>query len=133
MQVDGQCFCGAIRFEAEADPASCILCHCTDCQNLTGSAFRVIVRAPASSFRVLSGAARTYLKIAESGTKRLHAFCGDCGSPVWAAAPIDPPIYSLRLGTLRQRAAFTPQRQQWRSSGLAWSQDIAHLAATEKG
>jgi hypothetical protein len=129
MHVDGQCFCGAIRFEADADPESCILCHCTDCQALTGSAFRAIVRAPAESFRVLAGAPRTYLKVADSGTRRLHAFCGDCGSPVWAAAPVDPPNYSLRLGTLRQRTAFAPKRQQWTSSALAWATCIDDLPA----
>ena len=39
MKVHGSCHCGAIRFEADADPAKAGVCHCTDCQSLTGSAF----------------------------------------------------------------------------------------------
>ena len=78
MHVDGQCFCGAIRFEADADPESCILCHCTDCQALTGSAFRAIVRAPAESFRVLAGAPRTSSAYSTFWSAVLHGNSAYC-------------------------------------------------------
>lgn len=41
MHIDGQCHCGEITFEAEIDPETVSVCHCTDCQTLTGSPFRV--------------------------------------------------------------------------------------------
>jgi hypothetical protein len=41
MKVDGACACGAIKVEAEADPEKTQVCHCTDCQTATGTAFRV--------------------------------------------------------------------------------------------
>jgi hypothetical protein len=41
MKIDGACHCGYIRIEAEADPEKTTICHCTDCQTGTGSAFRV--------------------------------------------------------------------------------------------
>ncbi len=53
MKVDGHCYCGAIKFEAEADPASVLVCHCTDCQELTGTAYRTVVVA--QDLKVLSG------------------------------------------------------------------------------
>jgi hypothetical protein len=37
MKINGQCHCGAVRFEAEIDPGQVSICHCTDCQALTGS------------------------------------------------------------------------------------------------
>ena len=40
MKIDGACHCGAIAYQAEIDPQRVRLCHCTDCQVLTGSAFR---------------------------------------------------------------------------------------------
>ena len=43
MQVHGSCHCGAIEFEAAVDPTRVTICHCTACQNLTGSAYRVTV------------------------------------------------------------------------------------------
>ena len=131
MKVDGGCYCGRITFEAEVDPAKVMLCHCTDCQALTGSAFRALVHAPRETF-VLRGEPKVYLKTAESGTQRAHAFCPDCGSPVYSAAPVDPPMYSLRIGTLRQAASLQPSRQIWCQSALPWAMDLRVVARRER-
>jgi hypothetical protein len=121
VKVDGRCHCGRIRFEAEVDPEAVGVCHCSDCQTLTGSTFRANVQAPAESF-VLHGEPRIYLKTADSGRQRAHAFCPDCGTPIYAAAPKDTPTYSLRIGTLRQRREFgTPKRQIWCDSAVPWA------------
>ena len=47
-------------FEAEVDPNTSSICHCTDCQTLTGSAFRVNIPAPAEHF-LLRGTPKTYV------------------------------------------------------------------------
>jgi hypothetical protein len=133
MKIDGQCHCGAIAFEAEVDPESLTICHCTDCQTLSGSAFRANIQAPAEHFVLSRGTPKTYVKTAESGNKRLHAFCGDCGTPIYACAPRDPQSYGLRVGTIRQRALFRPRRQAWRRSALSWIDALAAVPATEKG
>src|SRR5580658_9544437 len=56
MKIDGYCHCGEITFEAEVDPDALNICHCTDCQRLSGSAFRINIPAPAEHF--ISSAAR---------------------------------------------------------------------------
>ena len=133
MKIDGRCHCGGISFEAEADPGAVTVCHCTDCRRLTGSAFRANVRVPVASFVLRGGPPKSYIKTAESGNKRRHAFCGDCGTPVYACAVENPDSYSLRLGTITQRAAFAPRRQIWRRSALPWVDGIAAVPASEKG
>ena len=75
MKIDGRCHCGDITFEAEVDPDAPHICRCTDCQTHSGSAFRMNILASAEHF-VLRGTPKTYIKTAESGNKRLHAFCG---------------------------------------------------------
>ena len=45
MKVDGRCHCGFLSYVAEVDPEQVEICHCTDCQTLSGSAFRVVVPA----------------------------------------------------------------------------------------
>jgi len=132
MKIDGHCHCGAITFEAEVDPNALTICHCTDCQTLTGSAFRVNIPAPAEHF-VLRGTPKTYVKTAESGNKRLHALCGNCGTPIYASAVDNPHVYALRAGTITQRAAFKPQRQGLRRSALNWVDSLAAVPAAEKG
>ena len=41
MHITGGCHCGQITYEAELDPQRVVICHCSDCQKLTGSPFRV--------------------------------------------------------------------------------------------
>ena len=129
----GRCHCGAISYEAIVDPAAVGLCHCTDCQTLTGSAFRAILSAPAASFRLLRGEPRIYVKTADSGRRRRHAFCPECGSPVYSAAPESPQTYSLRVGCLAQRSELRPGRQIWCRSALPWAMNLEDVAQVEKG
>jgi hypothetical protein len=132
MKIDGQCHCGQVTFTAEADPNGLRICHCTDCQRLSGTAFRANVSVPASHF-VLHGTVTLYVKTAESGNQRRHAFCGTCGTPIYACAANDPQSYSLRIGTITQREAFSPKRQIWRRSAVPWVATLGTVPATEKG
>jgi hypothetical protein len=125
MQVDGRCHCGAITYRAVVEPEKTSICHCSDCQMLSGSAYRASVQAPAGTFRILTGQPKVYVKTtAESGTKRAHAFCPDCGTPVYATAISEPQSYSLRIGCLTQRAQLAPRKQIWCRSALPWSANL---------
>jgi hypothetical protein len=44
------CYCGCISFEAEIQPDKVRVCHCTDCQTLSGSAFRTNVPVVQGTF-----------------------------------------------------------------------------------
>jgi len=124
MHVDGQCHCGALAWEAEIDPSKSGICHCTDCQTFSGSPFRASIPARAQDFRLLRGEPTLYVKTADSGNKRVQAFCGTCGTPLYATSPDQPALYNLRLGAIRQRAQIVPTRQIWCSSALDWAMDI---------
>lgn len=123
MKVEGSCWCGKISFEGEVDPGMVGICHCTDCQTLSGTAFRAGIATPAEKF-VLRGTPKTFIKTAASGRTRVHAFCSDCGTPIYSAASENTPNYSLRVGTLKQRAQLRPVRQIWCQSALPWSMNI---------
>ena len=127
MKVDGRCHCGQITYDAIIDPEKVGICHCTDCQMLTGSAYRVTVPAPRETFSLRSGQPKTYVKTADSGTQRVHAFCPNCGTPIYSAAISDPPAYSLRVGCLQPRAELRPRRQQWCQSALPWAMDLQDI------
>ena len=132
MKIDGACHCGAITYEAEIDPGGVRLCHCTDCQTLSGSAFRVTVSAAEGSFALLSGHPVVYIKTAESGAKRVHGFCGDCGTPIYATAAGDgPKQHGLRVGTIRQRAQLRPATQYWCRSAVGWLADLESMPKIE--
>jgi hypothetical protein len=132
MKIDGSCHCGKIAFEAEVDPATAALCHCTDCQTMTGSAYRAVIFAPAEGFRMTRGTPKIYVKTGESGRQRAQAFCADCGTPISATSVTDPQVYSLRIGAIRQRAELPPRRQIWCRSAQPWSNDLNGLEKSEK-
>jgi hypothetical protein len=127
MKVQGRCHCGAISYEGEVDPSKVTICHCRDCQVMTGTAYRTTVPTKVQDFVLKSGTPKTYVKTAESGNRRIHAFCGECGTPVFSSAFENPQTYGLRVGALVQREALPPQKRIWCRSALAWSTSIEGL------
>jgi hypothetical protein len=128
MKVDGRCLCGAITYEAEVEPGTIQLCHCEDCQMQTGSAFRANVPAPAHTFKLLTGEPHRYFKTVSNGSKRVHAFCGNCGGPVYSAAAENPQSYTLRIGALKQKHELgVPRRQIWAKREFDWLKSIDHV------
>lgn len=132
MKIEGGCHCGDIAYQAEVDPSTVSICHCTDCQTLTGSVYRANIPAPVQTFLLLRGQPKIYIKTADSGARRAHAFCGNCATPIYAAAIENPATYSLRVGTIKQRHQFSPKRQIWCRSALPWSMDLTHLEKRDR-
>ena len=132
MKVEGRCHCGEITYEAVVKTGGASICHCTDCQMLTGSAFRATVPAARETFVLRSGQPKIYVKTADSGAKRAHAFCPNCGSPIYSAAVSDPQFYSLRVGCLRERAELLPLRQFWCQSALPWAMNLQGIQQLQR-
>ena len=133
MQVHGSCYCGAITFEAAVDPARVTICHCTACQNLTGTAYRVTVAASAEGFRLTRGSPKTFIKVADSGNKRAQVFCGECGSHLYAHAAVEnPERLGLRVGCLRERSALVPRKRIWCKSALPWSENLEGMQEMDR-
>jgi hypothetical protein len=133
MKIDGACHCGNVAFEAEIDADKVIVCHCSDCQTLSGSAFRTIAFAQDSSFRLLRGEMKVYVKTGESGNKREQTFCPECGSPVYSTSPRDgPKLLGLRVGTIQQRNSLKPSKQIWCRSAQDWLGVLASIPRVGK-
>ncbi|PJZ69415.1 aldehyde-activating protein [Leptospira perolatii] len=127
MKVTGQCHCGKISYEAVLDTEKVSICHCTDCQMLTGSAYRVSVPVPKEDFRLFRGEPKVYIKTADSGNKRAHTFCPDCGTPIHSSSVLNPTAYSLRVGCLDEREQLPPKRQNWCKSAVSWSMNLEQI------
>jgi hypothetical protein len=133
MKIDGRCHCGYITYEAEIDPDKTLICHCTDCQTLSASAFRVVAYTQENAFTLLSGELKTYIKTSESGNKRPQSFCPECGTAIHAtAAGEGPKVYSIRLGSVRQRDQIVPKTHVWFRSAQPWVNHIGSMRKIEK-
>ncbi len=133
MKIDGGCHCGAITYEAEIDSERVVVCHCSDCQTLSGAAFRSVAFTREGTFRLLSGEVKEYVKTAESGNRRAQGFCGDCGTPIYSTSLGDGrKTHGLRVGSVRQRDVLVPKRQVWLRSARHWVGDLGSVPGVER-
>ncbi|TPW26090.1 GFA family protein [Pararhizobium mangrovi] len=129
MHVTGQCHCGALAYEAEIDPEGVTICHCTDCQTMSSSAYRTSVRVEEADFRMLAGEPTLYRKTGDSGRERVQGFCAVCGTQIYS---LGDGVYSVRVGAMRERAKLPAKRQIWCRSALEWTQDLTDLPRNER-
>jgi len=127
MKVDGQCHCGVVRYEAEIDPEKISICHCTDCQTLTGSPYRVTVLCSADDVRLTGRPPKIYAKTGDNGRTRNQHFCPECGSPLFTSGDGGADDFGIRWGSIRQRDRLRPGRQIWCRSAAPWINDLRDL------
>lgn len=131
MQIDGACHCGRVTFTTQIDPARVMICHCTDCQILSGGPFRAVAAASVDTFE-LRGDVKSYVKIADSGNKRAQVFCPECATPLFATATENATQVVVRLGCVKQRAELTPAVQIWQHSALPWLSELANIPGSAR-
>ena len=73
MKITGGCHCGKITYEAVINLKNVVIRHCTDCQLLSGSAFRTIAMTESGAFKFLTGTPKVYMKTGDSGNERSYA------------------------------------------------------------
>ena len=99
----GGCRCGAIRFEASAEPFYTSYCHCSDCRRASGAPVAAFVGFRTADF-TMSGKAATY---GQAPIKR--SFCSTCGAPLaYTDARISDQIF-IMLGAMDKPENYPPR------------------------
>ncbi len=119
--LQGGCLCGKVRYSAEAEPVFSGVCHCTDCQKFTGSAFSTVVGIPKDAI-TLTGTTKTFTKNGDSGKPIHRHFCPECGSAVMDEAEMMPGIVMINTGTLDDPSQVKPAMQIYCDSAQPWAQ-----------
>ena len=125
MQIDGGCHCGAVRYAADVNPEDVVICHCADCQTISGAPYRTRVAVPLSKFQLL-GEPKIYVKVDDGGREVMMAFCGNCGSALYSQRAYADYV-DLLVGSANQRRALPPKGQAFRDSAMPWAMDISRL------
>ena len=132
MDIDGQCLCGHVTYAAEIDPEKVVICHCTDCQRHSATAFGVVVGIANENFKLLTGKLKTYVKTADSGTKRALTFCPECGTRIYAKTVGEgTSFWGLRVGSINQREQLTPKLQVFQRSSMQWLDKMGEIPGHE--
>jgi hypothetical protein len=123
VTLKGGCLCGAVRYEwrGASGSVSATYCHCPDCRKATGGPYTVGVRVDAAGLTILSGQARGYTKIADSGRWITREFCPECGSPLFTRGEKYPDVVSIKAGSLDTPELIEPTHQTWTAMAVPWA------------
>ena len=114
--LDGHCLCGSVTYHCEGEPMATLLCHCTDCQRQTGTAFSIVVGVERDTLHI-DGPIGSYTTIGEDTQEAVHRqFCSACGSPIVSLPDATPDLAFIKAGTLDDRSWLEPEMEIWARS-----------------
>lgn len=126
---EGQCHCGAIRYQLSGDPLHHALCHCTDCRRHAGAPMVGWAMFKSESVTVTRGRPKIY---ASSKNGRRH-FCADCGTGLfYTNDEILPGITDVQSGTLDDPGALPAQAHIQTAERLGWMKSAHTLPEFER-
>jgi hypothetical protein len=120
MKFEGGCLCGKVRYSGEAEPIFAGVCHCTNCQKSSGTAFNTVVAVPKPTI-TMTGPVKTYEGKGDTGNAVFKLFCPECGSPVAEEAAIMADVVMIPVGTLDDPSTATPAMQIYCDSAMPWA------------
>ncbi len=95
---EGSCLCGSIQYRITGELSEFGYCHCKRCRKASGSAYGANIGVEKADLQLRDPDAQ--LKEYESSPGKLRAFCGRCGSPIYAYLQSSPEQLRIRLGSL---------------------------------
>ncbi len=116
----GGCACGAVRYEIADEPMFMNECQCRDCQLRSGTGHGSYLSFPSRERAKVSGEAKHWKVVADNGNVKNHAFCAECGSPVYLTFSYMPEVFTIHAGSLDDPGRYRPQAVTYAVRGHAW-------------
>jgi hypothetical protein len=108
------------RYELGSPPMFVHCCHCRDCQRQTGSAFVLNALIEADRVELLSGNVEGTAVPTDSGRPHVVYRCLFCKIAVWSVYGGVDKLRFVRVGTLDDPTALTPDVHIYTRSKLPW-------------
>ena len=131
-ELRGGCQCGGVRYEVTGTPLQLSVCHCTDCQRQSGSAFGMTLVVREEDFRLTGGELKTFASKSDAGRAKLGAFCPDCGTRIYHKPEWRKGMVSVKAGTLDDTTMLKPDIHIWTASKQPWTTIPDGVEAHEK-
>jgi len=116
----GGCLCGKARYVIDGEPITSYVCHCTDCQARTGSAFGFTLTVERGAVRLTQGETRAYAVTLSDGRIKTGCVCPSCGARLWGEPPKIPTVAVVQAGTLDDHSWLRPVAHIWTRSAQPW-------------
>ena len=131
IHLEGGCSCGAVRYRLTSAPLFVHCCHCLDCQRQTGSAFVINALIETDRIERLSGEPEAVSMPTESGRPHDIYRCPKCLTAVWSDYGRRPALRFVRVGTLDEPSALSPDVHIFTRSKLPWLRLADDVPAVE--
>ena len=113
MTLTGGCYCGAVRYAAEAPVRFRGQCLCRTCQKISGGAGNLFIVVDAQAFRFTRGRAKEFSR-PDPPAAPTRGFCGVCGVHLTARSPRAEGVVLIKVGTLDDPSLFgAPEVVVW--------------------
>lgn len=129
---DGGCACGAVRYRLLEDPLESHVCHCTNCQTATGSAFVMCMPVHIRSLELLKGDPKVVSFESPDGLAKRNRRCPECGCCIWGEIGGLPEVVALQAGTLDDTSWVEPIAHIWTNSAQPWVEIPTNVLRYEK-
>ena len=128
-KISGSCLCGAVKYEIENNFEKFYLCHCTQCQKISGSNHVSNLFGKPNSLRWLTGEEK--IKRYEYPNRGFtNAFCTDCGSGVPFLNQSGKAVV-VRAGTLDGQPQFFSLSKIFHSESPDWNEEAETSKSNE--
>ncbi len=116
----GGCACGAIRYKISDEPMVMNDCQCRDCQRKSGTGHGSYLTFARRNDVKLTGRAKHWDIVADSGNVKTCAFCSTCGSPVYLTFSAMPELFAVHAASLDDPSRYKSQMVTYSVRGYAW-------------
>lgn len=120
ISVPGRCRCGRVRFVLREEPIAFYLCHCTDCQAESGSAFGQTMHVRREAIDAVEGPVREHAMEGPGGQRFVLCHCANCLTVLWGGRPDVPQVVGVNAGSLEDAAGLEPYGNMWTRSARPW-------------
>lgn len=130
ISLEGSCLCGSVTYTCDGEPVLTAICHCTDCQKQTGSAFSIILGVRRDELHVSGDSLASVTTIgSDTQLPASRQFCSKCGSPIMSLSETTPDLALIKAGTLHDRSWLDPKIEVWCNSAQPW---VRHESQTRR-
>jgi hypothetical protein len=117
--LTGGCLCGGVRFSLATAPASAGYCHCTRCQQRTGTSSSAQVFVDGDALTLTQGEQLvTGWRHPDGGMEK--CFCRECGGHVFSRDPDRGIVRAVRMSAFDGDPGVRPSFRQYVAYAATW-------------
>jgi hypothetical protein len=132
LPCEGGCICGAVRYRLLEDPLDLHVCHCTNCQTISGTAFVMCMPIHVRSIEMLKSDPVVVSFVSPDGLSKRNRRCAECGTCIFGEIAAMPEVLALQAGTLDDTSWLEPIAHIWTRSAQPWVEIPTNVLRFEK-